>query len=63
MTEWLAVIVICLSGECAFWASVKEPIDSKQECEAIAKQTANYFEQNGVEVPLFTCLPIKWIKA
>lgn len=63
MTEWLAVIVVCLNGECAFWASTKEPIDSKQKCEAVVKETTQYFTQNGIETPLATCLPIKWIKA
>jgi hypothetical protein len=63
MTEWLAVIVICMNGECAFWASTKEPIGTKQKCEAVVKQTSDYFEQNGIVVPLATCLSIKWMKA
>ena len=63
MTEWLAVIVICLNGECAFWASAKEPIDSKKKCELIVEAVMFEFNKGGAETPLATCIPIKWIKA
>lgn len=62
MTEWLAVIVICLNGECAFWASVQEPIDTKQRCELLVEAATNMFNQEGIETPVAACLPIKWIK-
>lgn len=63
MTEWLAVIVICAGGECAFWASVKEPIDSKQKCEQVVETAIKHFNTSGIETPVFSCLPIRWIKA
>jgi len=63
MIEWLAVIVICSGGECAFWASVKEPIESREKCERLIDMTTQYFNQQNIETPVAACLPIKWIKA
>lgn len=63
MTEWLAVIVICSTTECAFWASIKEPIDTQEKCQVVVQKVTDMFKQNGIEAPLATCLPIKWIKA
>jgi hypothetical protein len=63
MTEWLAVIVICAGGECAFWASIKEPINSRQECERLVEIATEHFNREGIETPVASCLPIRWIKA
>lgn len=63
MTEWLAVIVICTTTECAFWASTQEPIESKEKCEAVVEKYSAAFESQGIEAPLATCVPIKWIRA
>jgi hypothetical protein len=62
MIDWLAVIVICIQGECAFWADTKTPYESKQACEAKVVEMSKYFTDNNVEPVLATCLPIKFIK-
>ena len=63
MTEWLAVIVFCVNGECMFWASNKEPYASKAECEKTAMAVMDTMNKQGAETPMATCIPIKWIKA
>lgn len=62
MTEWLAVIVICLNGECAFWASAKEPIETKRKCEIVIEAVTAQLNRDGAETPLAACIPIRWIK-
>lgn len=62
MIDWLAVIVICVESECAFWADVKTPYNSKASCEAKVVEMSKYFAENGVEPALATCLPIKFVK-
>lgn len=62
MIDWLAVIVICVNGECAFWADTKVPYETKAACEEQVVAMSRYFEENGAEPALATCLPIKFIK-
>ena len=63
MIEWLAIIVICKGGGCGFWADTKKPYDSEQTCQAKVIAMSQYFEENGVEVALSGCIPVKFIGA
>jgi hypothetical protein len=60
MVQWLAVVVFCVGGECAFWASIHEPLASKDECQALAAQVHVHFEEQGAELVAATCLPVNW---
>lgn len=62
MTDWLAVIVICVSGECAFWADTKTPYSSKSACESKVVEMSQYFLENNAEPVLAACLPIKFLR-
>jgi hypothetical protein len=62
MIDWLAVIVICSNGECAFWADTKVPYETKAACEAKVVEMSRYFAENGVEPALGTCLPVRFVK-
>ena len=62
MIDWLAVIVICVKGECAFWADTTTPHETKAACEAQVVEMSRYFAENGAEPALATCLPIKFVK-
>jgi hypothetical protein len=62
MTEWLAIIVICMNGECAFWADTQTPHQSKPECEQKVLAVADQMNKESIETPLMTCIPIRWIK-
>jgi hypothetical protein len=62
MIDWLAVIVICIQGECAFWADTKTPHQSKEACEQQVIEMSRYFTENKAEPVLATCLPIKFVK-
>jgi hypothetical protein len=61
MTDWLAVILVCIGGECVFWADTKTPHSSKESCEAQVVEMSRYFKENGAEV-IPTCLPIRFVK-
>ena len=63
MIEWLAIIVICKSGECGFWADTKIPYQSETVCQAKVIAMSQYFEENGVEVAISGCIPVKFIGA
>jgi len=63
MIEWLAIIVICKNGECAFWADTKTPYQYQGVCEAKVIAMSQYFQENGVEVALSGCIPVKFIRA
>ena len=62
MIDWLAVIVICVNGECFFWADTKTPYSTKASCEAQVIEMSRYFRENGGELVIPTCLPIKFVK-
>lgn len=62
MIDWLAVIVICANGECAFWADSKTPYETKAQCEKKVVEMSEYFANNGVEPALGTCIPIRFVK-
>jgi hypothetical protein len=62
MIDWLAVIVICVGSECAFWADTKTPYTSKAACESKVVEMSQYFQQNGAQPVISACLPIKFIK-
>jgi len=62
MTDWLAIIVVCASGECAFWADLKTPYNSRESCQRQVVAMSKYFKENNAEPILATCLPIKFVK-
>ncbi len=62
MIDWLAVIVICVEGECAFWADTKTAYTSKAACESRVIEMEQYFKQNNVNPAVSACLPIKFVK-
>lgn len=62
MIDWLAVIVICAGGECAFWAETKVPYGSQKECEAKVFEMSRYFAAQEVKPLLSVCLPIKFTR-
>lgn len=62
MIDWLAVIVICVKGECAFWAETKTPYQSKEACTKVVVEMSHYFTENNAEPVLATCLPIKFLR-
>lgn len=62
MTDWLAVIVICASGECAFWADTKTPYQSEKACIAKVSEMSRYFAEQEVKPVLSVCLPIKFTR-
>lgn len=62
MTDWLAVIVICASGDCAFWADTKTAYATKEDCEEQVRTMTVYFAKNDVKPVMGACLPIKFTR-
>lgn len=62
MIDWLAIIVICNDGGCAFWADTKTPYETKMACEKQVVEMSRYFEENNIQPVLATCLPIKFMR-
>jgi hypothetical protein len=62
MVDWLAVIVICASGDCAFWSETKVPYRSQKECEARVFEMSNYFREQDIKPVISVCLPIKFTR-
>jgi hypothetical protein len=60
--DWLAIIVVCSNGHCAFWADTKTPYESKAACEKVVVEMSQYFTQNNAEPVMAGCLPIKFLK-
>jgi hypothetical protein len=63
MVEWLAILVICLNNECAFWADTKIPYATQEQCAAKVITMAQHFESKKIEVPLVTCIPLTFTKS
>jgi hypothetical protein len=63
MTEWIAVVAFCVSGECAFWAETKKPFYSREECEKVVVDMEEYLVENGADATLPTCIPLRFLRA
>jgi len=63
MVDWLAVIVICAGGDCAFWADTKTAYATKEDCEEQVRTMTVYFLKNDIQPVMGGCLPIKFTKA
>jgi hypothetical protein len=63
MIEWLAIIVVCVSGKCGFLADTKTPYYSEPDCRKMVFAMAEEMSKRGVEVSLMSCIPIRWVKA
>lgn len=62
MIEFLAIIVICVNGECAFWADTKKPYQTQASCEKVIFSASDELNKQGYQTPLMGCIPIKWTK-
>ena len=58
MNMWIAVVVFCIDGQCAFWKS-DENFYSERECQAAAMKFMYKAEQElPVDLIEGVCLPI-----
>jgi hypothetical protein len=62
MIDWLAVIVICTGGECAFWSDTQTAYESKADCERRIVDVSKMFVENGFKPAMAVCLPLKFAK-
>jgi hypothetical protein len=63
MVGWLAIIIICAGGQCEFLAETKTPYYSEASCKKIVLSMAEEMTKRGAEVPMISCIPIRWVKA
>ena len=58
MNMWIAVVVFCINGQCAFWKS-DENFYSERECQAVAIRAIHKIESEiDVDMIEGVCLPI-----
>jgi hypothetical protein len=62
MTEWLAVILFCVNGTCAFWAENTKPFYSQQDCEKALLVMDKYLIENGATATIPGCIPLKFTR-
>lgn len=60
MNTWLAIVVFCMNGECAFMVSNKEVMTTMRECEAKVNEYMAILESHGADMAIPTCIPLKY---
>lgn len=62
MTDFLAVVVFCVSQQCGFYADTTTPYQNKAKCEKRAEEMKEAISNNGGSPILAGCIPIRFTK-
>lgn len=60
MNTWLAIVVFCMNGECAFMVSNKEVLASQDECVIKVNEYVTMLMAQGFDEFIPTCVPLKY---
>jgi hypothetical protein len=60
VNTWLAIVVFCIQGECAFMVSNKEVLPTTKACEVKANEYMAILESHGADMAIPTCIQLKY---
>ena len=60
MNTWLAIVVFCIQGECAFMVSSKQVLPTAQECADKVGEYLAILKDYGADMAIPTCIQLKY---
>lgn len=60
MNTWLAIVVFCIQGECAFMVSSKQVLPTARECADKVGEYLTILKDYGADMTLPTCIYLKY---